>query len=158
MFKSILTFLRDDHGVVTVDWTVLSAVAVAMSLATAGALTTGINVATSRMDAELRAQQMNDDFIGFTSSHFEPLYENNLTTAAVAEEVFDLANAMMNQELIDALHYGIQALEAGTLTTEQAVALIAIASVARQRNVVDAEILEYYFGFETGDGRINDLI
>jgi len=154
MLNAFHNFLNDERGVVAVDYTVLSASVLAMSLATAAVLSGGIKGLVSRMDAELREQQMSDNFIGFTSAHFEPLYEHNLTTAEYAEEMFNAANAMMNQEISDALYYGINELEAGTLTQEEVVALVALASVARQRNIIDAETLDYFFGFDGSDGQL----
>ena len=151
-------FIKDERGAVTVDWTVLSAATVGMSLATVGVLNGGLQGLVSRMDAELRAQQMSDNFIQFTSAHFEPLYQNGFTTAEEAEAAHDAANQMMNQEIIDALQYGIEKLEAGLLNTDQIVTLVAIASVARQRNIVDANVLDYYFGTDGGNGRINDFL
>jgi Flp pilus assembly pilin Flp len=154
MIKFFNRFLHGNSGAVAVDWTVLSASVLAMSLATVAVLNGGIQGLVSRMDAELRAQQMSDNFIQFTSAHFEPLYEYNLTTPEYAEAAFNLANDMMNQEIIDALHAGILAMEAGTLTDEEAVALVALGSVARQRNIIDSEILNYYFGFDGTAGVI----
>jgi hypothetical protein len=150
------TFILDDRGAVTVDWTVLSSATVAMSLATVALLNGTLRDVEGRLDAELRAQQMSDNFIQFTSEHFEPLYAANVATEEEVEAVYDVANQLMNQEIIDALEYGIEKLEAGALTEEQAIDLMAVASVARQRNIVDSNVLDYYFGFDGGDGRIND--
>lgn len=154
----IQRFLKDDSGAVTVDWTVLSAATVGMSLATVGVLNGGLQGLVSRVDAELRDQQMSDNFIQFTSAHFEPLYEFGFTTAEEAEVAFDTANLMMNQEIIDALQYGLEKLEAGLLSADQMVTLVALASVARQRNIVDATVLDYYFGTDGGNGLINNYI
>ncbi len=158
MIRSIQNFLLDDSGAVTVDWTVLSAATVGMSLATVAVLNGGIQGMVSRMDAELREQQMSDNFIQFTSEHFEPLYENGFTTAAEAEAAHNVANQMMNQEIIDALQYGIEKLEAGLLNTDQIVTLMALASVARQRNIIDPNVLDYYFGTDGANGKINDYL
>lgn len=155
MINHVFKFARDDRGAVAVDWTVLSAAVLGMSLATAGVLSGGIQGLVSRMDAELRAQQMSDNFVGFTSAHFEPLYQDNLVSAELAEEMFNLANGMMNQDIIDALELGILAVDEGTLTQEEAVVLVALASVARQRNIIDSQILDYYFGFDGSAGQIN---
>jgi Flp pilus assembly pilin Flp len=152
------TFLKDDRGAVTVDWTVLSAAVVSMSLATVGVLSGGIQSMVSRLDAELRSQQMSDNFVQFTSAHFEPLYEGDQITAATAEELFYAANALMNQEIIDALNYGIQALENGELTPQDIGTLVALASVADQRNLISDQILDYYFGFDGSYARIDDAL
>jgi hypothetical protein len=156
MSNPFCTFLRDTRGAVTVDWTVLSAAAVAMSLATVGVLNGGIAAMVSRADGELREQQMSDNFIGFTSAHFEPLYEHNITTAEVAEDYFNAANEMMNQDIINALELGITALEEGRLTTDDMAILMALASVAHQRNIIDDGVMNYYFGFDGSSGRISN--
>lgn len=153
MANHTISFLTDETGTVSVDWTVLSAATVAMSLATVGVLNGGIQGMVSRMDGELREQQMSDNFIEFTSAHFEPLYEGGYISAETAETFFDIANGMLNQELIDALEYGITALEEGQLSTEDLAALVAVASVAYQRNLIDDQIMHYYFGFDGSDGR-----
>jgi Flp pilus assembly pilin Flp len=159
MKSSVVSFLRDDAGVVSVDWTVLSAATVAMSLATVGLLNGGLQGLISRLDGELRSQQMSDSFVEFTSAHFEPLYEGNHINAAAAEELFTLANSMMNQELIDALQYGIQAIEAGeTFTPEEIAQLMAIASVAHQRNLLPDSVMNHYFGFDGEPGVISSLL
>lgn len=153
-----MRFLKDDNGTVSVDWTVLSSAAIAMSLATVGVLNGGIDGLVSRMDGELRDQQMSDNFIEFTSAHFEDLYAGGFTTPETAQTYFEIANSMLNQEIIDALEYGIQMLEAGELTYDDITALLAVASVASQRNLIDDEILDYYFGFESGGGRYTDAL
>jgi hypothetical protein len=159
MTRVIGTFFSDEQGAVTVDWTSLSAAAVGLSLATAGMLNDTFQSVISRVDGELREQQMNDNFIDFTSAHFEPLYAGNHIDASEAETLFTAADSMLNQELIDSLETGIEMLENGTLTTEDAAALMAIASVAWQRNVVSDQILDYYFGFDGNESpRINDLL
>lgn len=158
MSQLLHRFIRDDHGAVTVEWTVLSAAAVSMSLATVAVLNGGLQTMVSRIDAELREQQMGENFIGFTSAHFEPLYEQNLTTPEYAETLFNSASTMMNQDIINALEQGITAMEEGRLSQEDIVALMALASVARQRNIVDSQILDYYFGFDGATGQINNIL
>lgn len=151
-------FLKNESGAVTVDWTTLSAAAVGLSLATAAVLSGTLDMVISRLDGELRDQQMSDSFVSFASSHFEPLYENNLIDPETAQDLFSTANEMLNQEIIDALQYGIEALEAGQLTPADAAALMAVASVAYQRNLVSDQILNYYFGFDGSPARINDAL
>lgn len=155
MARLLNRFLLDDRGAVTVDWTVLSAAAVAMSLATVAVLNGGLQAIVSRMDGELREQQMSDNFVRFISAHFEPLYATNMVTAAEAEAAYNSANMMMNQEIIDALQVGIEKLEAGLLTDAQIVTLMALASVARQRNIIDATVLDYYFGVDGATGVVS---
>lgn len=151
-------FLTDDSGTVSVDWAVLSGAVIAMSLATVAVLNGGIASLVSRMDAELRDQQLGDSFVTFTSAHFEALYERNLTTPALAQDVFTSANALMNQEILDGLQSGILALEEGRLTQDDILTLTALASVARQRNIIDDQILDYYFGADGTAGRIAALL
>ncbi|MBF9060605.1 hypothetical protein HKCCSP123_15595 [Rhodobacterales bacterium HKCCSP123] len=159
MIRAITSFLNDQAGAVSVDWTTLSAAAVGMSLATAAMLTDSLQMVVSRVDGELRAQQMNDGFIQFTSAHFEPLYENNLLAPDRAESMFSTANGLMNLEILSALEEGIAALEAGQLTTDEIAALVAIASVAWQRNIVPDHVLDYYFGFDGNPSpRIGDAL
>ncbi|PWK62655.1 hypothetical protein [Roseicyclus mahoneyensis] len=150
-------FIQDERGAVTVDWTALSSAAVAMALATVAVLNDGISTMVSRMDAELRNQQMSDNYIGFTPTHFEPAFALGFTTASYAEDLFEIANQMMNQDIIDAMAIGIEAIENGTLSQDDAVTLIALASVARQRNIIDAQIFDYYFGTADSTGVMYDL-
>jgi Flp pilus assembly pilin Flp len=158
MIHSLQTFLTDDRGTVSVDWAVLSAAVVALSLATVTVLNGGVQTMVSRMDAELRTQQLSDSFVTFTSAHFEALYEHDLITPDVAQEVFANANALMNHEIIDGLQDGILALEDGRLTEADIPTLMALASVARQRNIIDDEIIDYYFGGAGTNGRISALL
>ena len=154
----VATFLAEESGAVTVDWTVLSAASVAMSLATVAVLNGGLQAVVSRVDAELREQQMSDNFVQFTSAHFQPLYAKNLATEEQAETAFNSANTMMNQEIIDSLEAGIEKMEAGELSEEEFLTLLGIASVARQRNIVDPQVLDYYFGVDGAHGTINSYL
>jgi hypothetical protein len=159
MIRVINESLQDETAAVTVDWTSLSAAAVGLSLATAAMLNDTFQMMISRVDGELRDQQVSEGFIEFTSAHFEPLYEQNLIQPSLAETLFATANDLMNQDIIDALQVGIEKLEAGQLTTDEVAALVAIASVAWQRNVVPDNILDYYFGFGGNSSpRINTAI
>ena len=147
MVSLVSRFLRREAGAVSVDWTVLSAATVAMSLATVGVLSGGLQALIGRLDGELRAQMMSDSFVTFTSAHFEPLYEGNHVSAEVAEELFLAANQMMNNEILALLQAGLEAYAEGELSAEDIAQLYAIASVAAQRNLVSDDILDYYFGF-----------
>ena len=150
MRNSFVQFIRCDHGAVTVDWTTLSAAAVGVALATAGALSGTLDAVISRLDGELRDQQMSDSFVTFTSAHFEPLYEANLIDAEMAAVLFDNANQMLNNDVLTALQEGIEAMHAGELSAEELGELMALASVAYQRNLVPDEILAYYFSVGEG--------
>lgn len=144
-------FIRNEDGVITVDYTVISAAAVGIALAATAVLTGGIEFITSRIDEELRERQLNDTYIAFESAHFEALYAANLVTEAEAAELWNAANSTMNQNLIDQLEEGITKIQDGTITQEEMGALFAAASVAYQRNIIDDAVLEYYFGFGGGD-------
>ncbi|MFY9246127.1 MAG: hypothetical protein WAO88_10070, partial [Roseicyclus sp.] len=118
-----------------------------LSLATAAMLTDTLDIVISRVDNELRTQQMSDDFVQFTSAHFEPLYAFGNVDAETAESLFTVANDMMNQEILDALEWGLEQMQSGAISSNDMVALYAVASVAYQRNLVPDQILEGYFGF-----------
>jgi Flp pilus assembly pilin Flp len=141
-------FLSDEHGAISVDYTVISAAAVGMAIATTAVVTGGIDNLTQRIDAELRDRQLNDTFISFTSSHFEPLYMAGLLSEADASDLWNIANSAMNQDLINQLADGIAKIQDGTITEEELGQLFAAASVAYQRNIVDDAVLEYYFGLD----------
>lgn len=159
MKHQLLQFLTSEQGAVTVDWTMLSSAAVGLSLATAAMLTGTVDMVTSRLDGELRDQQLSDGFVQFTSAHFEPLYARGKLDPEVAAELFDMANEAMNQELLDALEQGIEAFDSGeTMSANDIAALIAAASVAYQRNLIPDHILEYYFGFDGSAGAISSAI
>lgn len=147
MNRDLTAFLCDETGAVTVDWTMLSAAAVGLSLATAAMLTGTLDMVISRVDNELRTQQLSDDFVQFTAAHFEPLLEHGSVDAETLETLFNTANAMMNQEIIDALEWGLEQVQAGSISSADMAALYAVASVAYQRNLVPDQILEGYFGF-----------
>jgi len=150
MLAHLKPYLREEHGAVTVDWTVLSAAAVAMALATLTVMNGGIDGLKSRLEAELRTQQLSDNFVNFTSEHFEDFYETGSMSEEEAAEYFELANGMMNQDIIDMLEEGIPDMTAGELTQTEIEQLYAVASVAYQRNIIDDAILEYHFGFSSG--------
>ena len=145
-----VAFLKDDSGAVTVDYTVLSAAAVAVAIAATAVLVVGIDTLTGRVDAELRDRQLNDEFIAFTPAHFNDLLSTGLVTEQVAQELWTVADTRMNQQLIDQLVEGITKIDEGTITPEELPALYAAASVAYQRNIIDDSVLEYYFGFDDG--------
>lgn len=151
MFLRVKTFLNDENGAISVDYTVLSAGAVAMAISATAIITGGIDFITSNVDAELRERQLNDTFIDFKPVHFAPLLQLGTVTEDDALLLFNAANSKMNQDIIDTLQEGIIAIEEGTILPEEIPELFAIASVAYQRNVVDDRVLEYYFGFNDGE-------
>jgi Flp pilus assembly pilin Flp len=152
----LVDYLKNESGAISVDYTVLSAAAVSVAIAATGVLVVGIDTLTGRVDAELRERQLNDEFIGFSSAHFNPLYEAGVLSEAQAQTVWTVADSKMNQDLIDQLVAGINKIEDGTITPEELPDLFAAASVAYQRNIVDDSVLEFYFGFDDGvaDGYI----
>lgn len=143
-----LKFCADERGAITVDWTVLSAAAVGLAMAATAVFTDAIDILSARMDGELRSRQMSDEFVQFYASHFEPMLETGAVTEEQAEAIYDMAGELMNHDIISNLSAGITALEENTITEEELVALVALASVAYQRNVVDDGMLNHYFGFD----------
>ncbi|MBL4628647.1 MAG: hypothetical protein JKY00_11555 [Roseicyclus sp.] len=141
-------FLTDDRGAMTVDWTVLSAGAVGLAIATTAIMTDTIDVLAGRMDSELRTRQLSDEWVQFYATHFEPILQTGFMSEADAEVAYNAANQMMNNEVMSQLASGIEAMENGTITAAEIVELVAIASVAYQRNLADDGMLNYYFGFD----------
>jgi hypothetical protein len=148
---SIIHFLRDENAAVTVDWTALSAAAVSMALATVTVLEGGIDGLIGRIDGELRSQQMSDNFITYLSGHFEPMIADGMMSAEDGETFFVAANALLNHEILENLQIGIDRMVLGELPEDDLPILIALASVAMQRNIASDEMLDYYFGFDGGD-------
>lgn len=148
VISHITSYLADDRGAITVDWTVISAAAVGLAIATTAVMTNSIDVLSGRMDNELRTRQLGDEWIQFVPIHFEPILASGAISEADMEVLYDVADQMMNNEVITSLTSGIEALENGTITAEELVELVAIASVAYQRNLFDDGMLDYYFGFE----------
>lgn len=146
-----LPFLRDERGAVSVDWTVLSASAVGLAVATTALMTDSIDQISSRMDGELRNRVLNDAYIELTTAHFEGVIEANVITEADAADLFELANAMMNYHIVAELDAGMTLLADGQLGDDDLAELVAIASVAWQRNVMDDALLDEMFGFGGSD-------
>lgn len=151
VLSHVTRYLTDDRGAVTVDWTVISSAAVGLAVATTAIMTDSLDVLSMRMDDELRSRQLSDDWIQFYASHFEPILETGAISETQAESVYSAANELMNYDLVSNLTAGIEALENGTITAEEIIGLVALASVAYQRNLVDDAILNYYFGFDGSD-------
>ncbi|MEJ6388906.1 hypothetical protein [Gymnodinialimonas ulvae] len=147
----ISRFSRTESGAITVDWTVLAAAMTAMCLATAALMNDNFNMLGGMMDAELRDRQMQDDWVEFYASHFEAALETGYITEDQAQAMHDLAASMSTNNLRDQLEAGITALENGTITTDELVELVAIASVAQQLNLVDEATMDTYFGFSGGE-------
>jgi len=151
MSAAFLRFLADERGAVTVDWTVLSAAAVSMAIASAGVIDDGIDALVGEVDAQLRSQQMSDNFVIHLSGHYEDAIEEQLMTTEDGVYFFEYANTLMNHEIIDGLRWGSSFWKAASLSEEDLPLLIALGSVASQRNIVDDATLDYYFGFDGSD-------
>lgn len=132
-------FLHCESGAVTVDWVVLTAATAGMALAATAVVEDGIGSLASRLDAELRSQQVSDAFVTFQSSHFDALYDAGMIAEDDAEALFVIANEMTNAEIVSGLEDGILAYNDGSLTDEEIATLVAMASVGVQRNIVEAE-------------------
>ena len=130
-------FLISESGAITVDWVVLTAAATGMALAATAIVETGIDDLASDLEAQLRTQQVSDAFVQFDSSFFNDLYDLGMVTEANAEVFFDIANEMTNAEILDALEQGMMDLNDGLLSDAEIAQLVAVASVAIQRNIVD---------------------
>ena len=150
MQRVIKAFLREESAAISVDYVVLSAAAVAMAIAATDVIKGGERVLTSDLEAQLRSQQISDSFVTFTSSHFDALYDSGVVSEEQASDLFDSANEMMNSDILNALADGIEKMVNETITDEELAELFAIASVAYQRNIVDDEIIEYYFSSDGG--------
>lgn len=135
----IHNFLRCESGAITVDWVVLTAATAGMALAATAVIEDGIGTLASNLDAELRSQQVSDDFVVFVSSHFDALYDAGIVSENEAEGLFLLANEMTNAEIMNGLEDGILAYNDNGLSDEEIAMLVAMASVGVQRNIIEAE-------------------
>lgn len=151
VYEHLITFFADDRGAVTVDWTVISSAAVGLAVATTAIMTDSLDALSMRMDDELRTRQLSDDWVQFYASHFEPILATGALSETQAEAIYEAADELMNYNLVAELTAGIEALEAGTITSDELIGLVALASVAYQRNVVDDAVLDHYFGFDGSD-------
>ena len=116
MYAHFRQFIHNEAGAITVDWTVLSAAALGLAIATSGVLNDSIALVSGRMDNELRTRQMSDEWINFLPVHFEDLLQLGLPEN-VASEVFSTADEMMNHNIMTALS-GITMLTTPTFIIE----------------------------------------
>tara|TARA_R110002073_G_scaffold28763_6_gene91104 strand:+ start:1519 stop:1956 length:438 start_codon:yes stop_codon:yes gene_type:complete len=130
-------FLTSESGAITVDWVVLTAAVAGMALAATAMVEGGLENLASDLEAQLRTQQVSDAFVQFNSSHFDALYDAGIVTEENAETYFGLANEMTNAEILTALEDGILDYNDGNLTDAEIAQLVALASVAYQRNIID---------------------
>ncbi|MBF9036652.1 hypothetical protein HKCCE2091_20645 [Rhodobacterales bacterium HKCCE2091] len=142
----IRNFWTDESGAISVDYVVLACGAVAMSMAASDVVRDGLRNLSSDLEAQLRTQQISDAFVNFQSSFFDPLYDAGAISEEQASDFFSLANEMTNAQVLTFLENGIERLNDGDQMTEEELGqLFAVASVAYQRNIVDDEVIEYYF-------------
>lgn len=143
-------FILDETGAITVDYVVLSAAAVGMAIATTDVLRVGIGDMTSNLEEQLRTRNLSDDFVSFDASHFGPSIQSGFMNETDANELFNLANQMTNASIMSLLEEGFTALSNGVELSDMDYAeLSAVASVARQRNIADSQMLDDFFA---GDG------
>ena len=157
MYPQFAEFFRNESGAISVDWTVLSAAAVGMAIATTAIMNDSLSFVSGQMDDELRERQLSDEWIQYAASHFEPILQTGYMTSAEAEAVFTAAEGQMNYDIMSQLEAGIAEIDAGTISAEDLVDLVGVASVAAQRNLVDDAILNHYFGFDGSDPAYMDL-
>ncbi|MEM9318504.1 MAG: hypothetical protein AAGA70_05810 [Pseudomonadota bacterium] len=149
---SAKSFWTEDDGAITVDWVVLSAGAVSMAIAATAVIGDGLQGLTSNLEAQLRSQQISDAFVQFVPIHFDTLYDLGILTPEEAETAFGEANALTNLAIVEQLDAYIQKVTNGEQISDTEIAdAYALASVAYQRNIVDDELIEYYFSGESGD-------
>ncbi|QBY00577.1 hypothetical protein E2K80_07345 [Rhodophyticola sp. CCM32] len=152
MSECFRQFFRDESGSISVDWVVLTAAAVGMAIAATEVVQSGLDDLASDLEAQLRTQQISDSFVQFTPAHFEALYEDGTLTAEQASDLFDVANELTNADILTRLEDGINEMNNGTLTDAEMAELVAVASVAYQRNIVDDAVIEHYFGVNSNAG------
>ncbi|MEX3015587.1 hypothetical protein [Gymnodinialimonas hymeniacidonis] len=142
------TFIDEELGAITTDWTALTGLAVGFALATA-ALFTDINgMLAGNMNEELADGDIADDWPHYVTDHFEPLLASGYLSVGQAAYLHSEAFDMMNHEVITRLDAGIAALENGTITAPELAELVSIASIAHQRNLVPDTLLNEHFGFD----------
>jgi hypothetical protein len=134
-------FLSSDSGAITVDWVVLTAAVTGMALAATAVVEGGIANLASDLEAQLRTQQVSDAFVQFRSADFNALYDLGMVTEANAEIYFGIANDMTNAEILTALEDGLLQFNDGNLTDAEIAELVAVASVAVQRNIISVETI-----------------
>lgn len=140
---SILSkFLRSERGAVTVDWVVLTAAAAGMAIAATSVVSGGLASLAADLEEQLRTQQISDSFVQFRSSDFDQLYDAGTLSEEQASASFAIANEMDNAEILSGLASLILKSVNGTITNDEEAAMYAMASVAVQRNIIDASELE----------------
>lgn len=152
MILFVQKFLREEDAAITVDWTVLSALVVGMSLASTAIVNGGLDVLASNLESQLREQQISDSFVYFRENQFDTAFDAGLLDAEGALEAFDQANEMTNADIISGITDFISNLTNGVDMSDAEIAeAFAMASVAYQRNIVDDEVIHAYFGDAEGN-------
>ena len=147
----ISSFARSESGAITVDWTVMAAASVSLALALSAALTDVFGLLSGQVDGHLRDRQLGDEWVEYYASHFQASLNTGYISEDQAEVLYQMAEGMSSYAVRQHLADGIAALENGTITTDELMALIAVGSVAYQQNLADPAMLDYYFGFEGSD-------
>lgn len=151
MNRVIEKFLSDERGAITVDWVVLSAAAVGMSIAATGVVRGGLDDLASNLEAQLRSQQISDAFVQFRSNQFDMAYDMGLMTEEQAQDLFEQANLLTNADILGGLEDAIEKIVNGTISDSELQEAFALASVAYQRNIIDDDVIHYYFGDNDGN-------
>lgn len=139
MSTPITKFWRSESGAITVDWVVLVSAAFGLATATTAMILATMQFVTSNLDAELREQQLSDQYVQFEPNAFDWFYDNGVLTVEEAEAVWTQADEMMNHELLTFIDEGVQMYADGDLTDDQLATLWAMLNVAEQRNIMPAD-------------------
>ena len=142
--SSLTKFLQSESGAVTVDWVVLTAAAAGLAIAATSVVSGGLESLAADLEEQLRTQQISDSFVQFRSSDFDVLYDAGTLTEEQAIASFAIANEMDNAEILSGLEALILKSVDGTITNDEEAAMYAMASVAVQRNIIDASELQAY--------------
>ena len=142
--SSLTKFLQSESGAVTVDWVVLTAAAAGLAIAATSVVSGGLESLAADLEEQLRTQQISDSFVQFRSSDFDVLYDAGTLTEEQATASFAIANEMDNAEILSGLEALILKSVHGTITNDEEAAMYAMASVAVQRNIIDASELQAY--------------
>ena len=142
--SSLTKFLQSESGAVTVDWVVLTAAAAGLAIAATSVVSGGLESLAADLEEQLRTQQISDSFVQFRSSDFDVLYDAGTLTEEQATASFAIANEMDNAKILSGLEALILKSVDGTDTNDEEAAMYAMASVAVQRNIIDASELQAY--------------
>jgi hypothetical protein len=122
----------------------LTAAAAGLAIAATSVVSGGLESLAADLEEQLRTQQISDSFVQFRSSDFDVLYDAGTLTEEQATASFAIANEMDNAEILSGLEALILKSVDGTITNDEEAAMYAMASVAVQRNIIDASELQAY--------------